>query len=152
MLLYIPYYIGNIFHGLACYSAGHLLKEKQFNRYILLLSLVLFLIHFIYPSILGVRSNSCDKNYFLGTIYNLSGIIVFNNIFYRFFNKKIGLLSYVGQNSMVYYVTHYIVLSVIFHFIIDINNISNRVESEVIAYKKCTNQTSFKKWLFDREK
>ncbi len=31
------------------------------------------------------------------------------------------------------------------------NNISNRVESEVIAYKKCTNQTSFKKWLFDIE-
>ena len=34
------------------------------------------------------------------------GSIVFNNILCRWLNKRVPLLSHVGENSVVYYITH----------------------------------------------
>ena len=40
--MHIPFYIGNMFHGLAFYTFGAWLKENQFNRKLFFISLVFF--------------------------------------------------------------------------------------------------------------
>ncbi len=121
----IPYYFGNICYGFAFYSLGFLLKEKQFNKYFFILCVIIYMVHFFVPCIIDVRSNE-TSNYTLSVIYNIAGIIVFNNIFRIKLNHNIKFLSYIGKNSMEYFVTHFVFMSFIFGIIGDISNISDR--------------------------
>ena len=54
------------------------------------------------------RGNDSEgSNYFLCIIYELAGCIVVNNVFRNIANKKIMLLSHIGQNSMIYYFDYF---------------------------------------------
>ncbi len=44
----IPYYFGNICYGLAFYSLGYLLKSIQFNKYLFVTCVIIYIIHFIF--------------------------------------------------------------------------------------------------------
>lgn len=64
------------------------------------------------------RGNDPDgSNYFLCVIYELSGCVVANNVFHKIANRKIALLSYIGRNSMVYYLVHYPLMTFIVLFL-----------------------------------
>ncbi|WP_028909541.1 acyltransferase family protein [Prevotella sp. AGR2160] len=133
LLLYIPYYWGNIFYGLVFYSLGLLLKDLQFNKYAFVIAAALYIIHFFYKSGIDVRADDVHgmfPAYPLAVVYSIAGIIVFNNIFKRFINKKIPLLTYVGKNSMIYYVTHYITLSVMFN--VFVGDVSKRTDKPLL--------------------
>lgn len=110
-----PFYFGNIFYGLAFYSLGYLLKKVQFHKIIFGVSILIYIIHFFYYSRMDVRADiasGMSPAYALAVIYNIAGIIVINNIFIKYIASKVVLLTYIGKNSMIYYVTHYIILNV----------------------------------------
>ena len=109
--LYIPFYIGTMFHGLAVFSLGYYTKEIQFDRRIFILTFLIFVIHYIVPADFDFRANnSGDSNYLLAVLYGMAGCVVFNNIFKRFCNYNVPLLTHIGANSMVYYLVHYPVM------------------------------------------
>ena len=115
--LHIPFYVGNMFHGLAFYALGSWLGEKQFARSVFILAMIVFLVKFVYPAGMDFRANDTEgDNYFLCVVYELSGCIVINNIFKYIANKPIIILSYIGRNSMVYYLVHYPFMKVVCYF------------------------------------
>lgn len=111
--LLIPYYFGNMCYGLAVYCLGYLLKDIQFRKYVFFSCIAIYIIHFWFPYIMDVRANETN-NYILVFLYNIAGIITFDNIFKNKLDRDIPLLSHVGRNSMVYYVTHFVFMSFIF--------------------------------------
>lgn len=117
-------YIPNTFCGLFFYMVGYLMRDKQYNKIVLILGFLFYIVYvFIYPSYFDFRSNSVAPSYYILCILScLGGIIVFNNIFKKLPECK--FLSYIGKNSMSYYVLHWIVLgiaSIIFKSIMNIS-------------------------------
>ena len=114
-IFFPTFYLGTICHGLVLYSLGHYLKEKQFQRNIFILAFLSFILKLFFPSEIDFRINSTvEGNYLLAVLYGLSGCILINNIFMRYINRKITLISYIGSNSMVYYLVHYPVMMLIY--------------------------------------
>lgn len=106
-------YMGNMCHGLAVYSLGYYLKEKQFDRTIFVIALVLFVLKYFIPSGIDFRANNpTGTNFMLSVLYGMSGCVVINNIFKRVCNKGFPLVTYIGCNSMVYYLVHFPVMYV----------------------------------------
>lgn len=117
-----------MFHGLAFYTFGAWLKENQFNRKLFLLALCFFILKFFYFAFMDFRGNDSEgSNYFLCIIYELAGCIVVNNVFRNIANKKIMLLSHIGQNSMIYYLVHYPVMTFIVMFLNPFPNLSSSI-------------------------
>ena len=112
----IPSWTGNVFLGLFFYSLGDILRNQQFkNKSLFYVSIVIYIAHLCFPSYLDFRINCVLLgNYFVCVITNLAGIIVFNKIFSGFLNTKVPLLTYIGKNSMIYYITHYTFFQILF--------------------------------------
>lgn len=158
--IYLPFYLGNMFYGLAFYSLGHLLKTIQFNKILFVTSLLVYIVHFFYISGIDVRQDYAEgayPSYLLAVIYSLAGIIVINNIFKIFISRKIPLLTYIGKNSMIYYVTHYTTLCVLVGLI---QNIKDEIDKPLlyimlaiiltillIIYDRIFTRTKFKRIL-----
>lgn len=105
------FYIGNICHGLSLYSLGYYLKEKQFNKIVFIIASIMFVIKFFIPAGIDFRANlSSGTNFILAVLYGMAGCIVINNIFRKYLNHKIEYMTYIGSNSMVYYLIHYPVM------------------------------------------
>ncbi len=116
--LIIPFYIGNICHGLAIYSLGYYLREKQFQKIVMIIALGLYLLQFFVPARIDFRTNDSFDSFFpLAVIYGIAGCVVFNNLFKVAFNFKIPIISYIGRNSMVYYLIHWPVMYVVFDYL-----------------------------------
>lgn len=101
----IPFWFGNVFLGLFFYILGDLLRDFQFNKWLFIVALLVYIISLFLPSYLDFYINQSD-HYFLSVFYYISGIIVFNNLFKRWLNKRAPLLTHIGQFSMIYYITH----------------------------------------------
>lgn len=100
-------------HGLAIYSIGFYLKEKQFKNNIFIVASIIFMVRFLFPAVIHFRGNDVEgTNYILAVVYEISGCVTINNIFKRLVNRKIPQITYIGNNSMVYYLIHYPVLSI----------------------------------------
>lgn len=108
-----PLYVGNIALGLVAYSMGHLLRDKQYERTILLVCLATYVVTFIIqPSFIDIRANELASGYYpLAVLFGISGCLLINNLFRRL-PFRLGLLEYIGIRSMRYYVIHWIVLCV----------------------------------------
>ena len=104
-----PYYIGTMCHGLSVYSLGYYLREKQFDTKIFVAATILFILKYYIPAGINFRMNT-SNNYLLAVIYGMSGCVAINNIVQRWVNIKIPLVTYIGENSMVYYLAHYPVM------------------------------------------
>lgn len=116
-LLQVPSYLGNFCFGLAMYSLGLLMRDRQYTKPVLVLAVIVYLVQFFFPSAISMKEDQTTGPFPLAFAYSLAGIIVFDNIFRRFLNKSIPVLTHVGRNSMIYYVTHYVFLSVVFSII-----------------------------------
>ena len=116
--LQIPFYIGNMFHGLAFYTLGYWLKDRQFNRYILAVALIFFIAKFFFFAFMDFRGNNTEGgNYLLCVVYELSGCIVANNVFRHWLDREFPLFTHIGRNSMVYYLVHYPLMTFIVMFL-----------------------------------
>lgn len=111
-----PYLLANCCSGLFFYSAGNMLKEYQYTIPMVLLSVVIGVaILLLAPSIVDMRSNQLlSGNYLVWCLYSLAAIITFNNLS-RCIN--IGIItksmSFVGRHSMVFYVLHWIIMTIV---------------------------------------
>lgn len=111
-----PTYIASIFTGLFFYTMGYILSSFQYNRVLFGMSTILYVGFLIIGvSFVDINMNTLRcGNYLLWPIFALSGIICFNNIFRyidRFFTKW-SILHYIGNNSMKFYVSHWVVLNI----------------------------------------
>ncbi len=109
----IPLWIGNVFLGLFFYSLGDLMRDKQYNKFLFIVATVIYLIHFTAPYYLDFFINYSDS-YLLSVLFYISGIIVFNNALKRWLNKSITPLTHIGKHSMIYYITHWTPIYLIF--------------------------------------
>ena len=101
------HYMGTMCHGLSLYSLGYFLREKQFDSKILSISVIIFVLKYFILDGIDFKMNEPANNYLLAVLYGMAGCVVINNIFRRFVNVRIPLISYIGKNSMVYYLVHY---------------------------------------------
>ena len=107
-------WIGNVFLGALFFGLGVTLKQKQFERKELVwICLILYLVHLLFPSYLDFRYNQ-SPHYLLSIAYYFTGIILFNNLFFKTMNRRIPILTHIGQNSMVYYITHFTFFKLLF--------------------------------------
>lgn len=125
---YCPLYLGNMSLGLSCYSMGYLLRDKQFDRRLLAICLLIYLLSLLYPMRIDFRYNrlvSPEGIYLLGVAFSLAGCIVINNFF-----KKIGrlrLLALIGRYSMKFYLWHWIMLIICRIIVVRIWHLDNEI-------------------------
>lgn len=107
------YWISNTCSGMFFFGSGFILKNIQYNKYIFILSLIIYMgIIICIPTFVDFRSNTFSKgNYCAWMLSSLAGIITFNNIF-KYTSLQLDLLNSIGKDSMSYYVTHWIILGI----------------------------------------
>ena len=106
-----PLYIGNVSLGLAVFSFGHMMRELQYKRLVFVSCGIVYLLLLILSvGSIDFRVNGVGKEgYLLPVLFSLCGCIVINNLF-RKGRWKIGVLKYVGERAMSFYVLHWLVL------------------------------------------
>ena len=110
-----PPMLGNVFHGMFCFAMGYFLKDKQYLTKVFICSVLLFVFRYIFVIRSDMRTNSTsDPYYVFYVLYGLAGCISINNISKRFFNRKLSLLTYMGKNSMGFYLGHYTIMYILF--------------------------------------
>lgn len=133
----LSYFPGNFCNGLFFYTAGVMMKEKQFHNSLIALSVVVVLVQLLvfHPGYMNFFTNNIvDSNsYLLMELYCLAAIVLMNNIFRSFIPKKMPLLTHVGRMSMVYYVEHYIALNAFCQIMDKFNLLENSVQRFLIT-------------------
>lgn len=115
--------IGNISFGSLFYTLGYILQNKQYHRVALIIACLVFAAHFLYP--MGIDTRIIDTpNMPLAIIYCLAGIIVADNIFKRYLNCSYPIWTYIGRNSMTYYIVHYVLFYLAFNVVLSGHNFS----------------------------
>lgn len=106
-----PLYIGNVSLGLAIFAIGHAMRELQYKRLVFVLCGIVYLLLLILSvGSIDFRANGVGKeSYLLPVMFSLCGCIVINNLF-RKGQWRIGVLKYVGERAMSFYVLHWLVL------------------------------------------
>lgn len=101
-------FLGNIPLGYLYYVAGYYLKEKQYKKWILIASIVIIFLEFIFiPTNVDARGNFVYYgNYLVGIICSVFGVIIVNNLF-KLKCLQLKLLLYIGSNSIPFLVIHY---------------------------------------------
>lgn len=114
----IGIYFGNIALGLSFFSAGHLLKDRQYLNPVFIISALVYsgllVFWFFYPPRSDFHANIQDP-YFLVSLYYLAGIILINNVFKRLTSIQSRFLSKIGRESMTLFVTHFIFISTLLY-------------------------------------
>ncbi len=117
---HIPYTLLSTCLGIVFYLAGLYLRDKQYDKRIVVIAFVVFLfLQILTPSNVGLRDDVTIKGYWIVfVISSITGIIIINNLFkLRFF--QLPVLTSIGRNSMDYYCFHWILFSfvcIIFRF------------------------------------
>ena len=109
-----PAYLANVAIGISMYSLGYLWKEKQFTVKLAFVAVLIYISVMLFrPSHIDLRTNALYGNgiYFLAIAFSLAGCIVINNFFHHL--PKIPVIHYVGRESMVFYVTHMLILELV---------------------------------------
>ena len=106
-----PLYIGNVSLGLSVFAFGHAIREFQYKHIVFIsFGILYFLLLILDVGSIGFRSNGeGEDSYLLSVLFSLCGCIVINNLF-RKGRWKIGVLKYVGERAMSFYVIHWLVL------------------------------------------
>lgn len=109
--------VGNICYGSLFYSLGYILRTKQYIRPVVIIACLAFVAHFFYPIDIDTRIID-TPNMPLIIFFCLAGIIVADNVFKRYLNRPVSILTYVGRNSMTYYIVHYLLFYFIFRVVL----------------------------------
>lgn len=118
---YVDFWMGTTFQCLFFYTIGDVLRTIQFKKLMFISSLIVYVLRYCFTWIheWDARINHVSEidNYFLTTGVILAGIIMFNNIFKNYLNRRIPVLNFVGENSMLFFVTHFPCIMIL-HFYI----------------------------------
>lgn len=108
---YCPLYITTILTGTFFYGCGHILRNTHCNTKLWSIACVIFVVVYILdsPSMIMHNNNLTHGHYILWFIFSLSGCIMINGILKRI-TFTFPVLHWIGINSMVIYVTHYLVI------------------------------------------
>jgi len=101
-------FLGNIPLGYLYYVTGHYLKEKQYNNWVLAISIILLVLEYVFiPTNVDMRGNCIYfGSYPIGIICSIFGVIIMNNLF-RVKWLQLKTLVYIGKNSISFLVIHY---------------------------------------------
>lgn len=107
-----PYYLANTMTGLTFMCLGYIIK-KNYPPPVVFVSIAIYAVSFLYPSFVGMRSNTLYYGYYLAWILgSMAGIIVINRVASTGVFEKMGL-HFVGRHSMQIYCLHWIPLLLI---------------------------------------
>lgn len=110
--LSVPPLIWEISIGIIFFLCGHYLKEKQYEKRIFYVALLVYLVAVIFaPTTFEYRKGSINRgDWFIFVISSIAGIITYINIFKLplFRDMKI---SYLSRNSMQYYCMHWVLFN-----------------------------------------
>ena len=110
-------YFGNIALGLAFFSLGYILKDKQYEKPFFIGATILYFGLLILWFATGKVSSDFRTNahspYLLVSVFSLAGCLFFNNQFKRVTALQNKHLAFIGEHSLIIYVTHFIFLSLI---------------------------------------
>ena len=117
MMMYLvgynsPTYMVNIPLAVSVYALGYLWKEKQFSKlYVSVSAIVYFAILLLCPSHLIFAANVLNSGgvYVFAIIFSIAGCVLFNSVFKHL--THLSILQYIGRHSMVYYISHWLILS-----------------------------------------
>lgn len=114
-------WIANTLNGFLFYWLGYKFKEKQFSNVYFIFSVFLFIIITIFiPSFADIHKNTLFQgNYYIWLLYCGCGIISINNIAKRL-NISNLFIERIGKDSMTYYVTHWLFLSIAHILVVNI--------------------------------
>ncbi|MBQ0075451.1 MAG: acyltransferase family protein [Prevotella sp.] len=131
-----PYYLANTILGLAFYCAGNMYAKKQYEVKYGIVSLIVSLIIFscCYSNI-SFRNNELTSGYYLlACLFAVTGCISINFVFLKIPYNFV-LLSWIGRNSMILYVTHWIMIYV-YNIIVTLCNYqpTNKALEQTFAY------------------
>ncbi len=112
--VFVPYYFGNVCYGMVFYSAGYIMRSVKIPlTWLICLGAVILACGYFCPALINARINDAAEGEYLLTIpYNLAGILFINNIV-RFIPArflKYTALHHIGEDSMSYYVSHWIII------------------------------------------
>lgn len=109
-----PYWIANVCLGTFFYVSGYLLKESQYQRKMFVMSIVVYMFALIIPSFVDVNRNHLEYGWYLSWMISaIAGCVLFNNLFRAIkSNILFDLFEKIGRNSMVFFCSHWIVLTV----------------------------------------
>lgn len=101
-------FLGNIPLGYLYYVAGYYLKEKQYNKWLLIASIAIIFLEYVFiPTNVDARGNYIYYgNYLIGVVCSVFGIIIMNNLFRQKWLQLKPLL-FIGTNSISFLVIHY---------------------------------------------
>lgn len=105
-----PLWISNTSCGLLFYISGKKMKQLQYEKWAIILMVCLYLIPvFFIPSIVDMRTNITQKGYYsIWILSSIAGCVCANNLFKKI--KNIRVLEYIGKNSIVFFVCHWLIL------------------------------------------
>ena len=108
----------NLFPGMFFYGLGYTMRTRQYDKHIFWLSIVIFLLAYIYPSNLSFKANRMLwGSYPLFLIYASAAIVMFNNLA-KIIGRNVWLLTSMGRDSMYWYCAHWMLLLAI-RFVFD---------------------------------
>lgn len=124
--VFMPDYICNSIGGLFFYSFGVEMKDRQYSKKVVVLSLITFIVILIcIPSRVALfHLKLIEGSPFLWIIAAVAGIIIVNNIGAKMSGSKFVLcnvLTYIGQNSMIFFVSHFIIGNMVNFFLKEMN-------------------------------
>lgn len=107
----LPRYFGNISSGLVFYTLGYVLRNIQFMSFVSVTSIVIYLLFAVFGiTFVDMFPNTLEQGiYLLWFIFAIAGCITFNSIFEKI-PYKFKFFSWVGKNSMILYLTHFMVI------------------------------------------
>lgn len=125
--LHKPLWAANIFTGLFFFSIGYMIKNLQYNKYVVFTALVItILLCGLFFSNVDMRTNELTHGiYLVWPIQALASIVTYNNLFRLMEIKShwvmntqfVTFLSWCGRNSLHIYVIHWPILVIIFAII-----------------------------------
>lgn len=104
-----PYWTYNIPIGLLFYSLGLLFKKLQYNRHIVILSLIIYFGLLLYPFNIDFLLGKFTPNV-IAIPWALAGCILINALFKYFTRLCIFPLRFFGRHAMEFYCTHIIII------------------------------------------
>ncbi len=110
----VPYYISNFFPGMFFYGLGYHMKLYQYKNTTFIIMTSIFIVSLIFPAMVDFRSNSTiEGTYISWLFYASANIMIFNYIFKKI-PYKIWPFTFIGTNSMYWFLLHWPLLMLIY--------------------------------------
>lgn len=117
--IHLPLYFYYTLSGFFFYGIGIIMKDVSLNRYVQITAIFTFVLLSLFcKPIVDIRTNALTEGfYLLWPVWSITGVLTINALFECLhLHKKspISVLEYVGNNSMIFYVVHWPIITILF--------------------------------------